>query len=245
MAGSVTRLILFTALAAFAQPQERPSFEVASVRLGQPGRPAMITEPGSLTFRNQRLITCIAWAYDVAEYQISGPNWMNDISVDVVAKASTPAKETELRAMLQTLLADRFKLALHRETKELNALILTVGKGGSKLEPTETVGSPSFQTGKMNLTGKGATVAEMTQFLSRELHIPFVDQTGLTGHYNYFLDIAAYVTEEMQKSPGPPPEANSIVAQAMQAQLGLKLEAKKAPVEMLVIDRVEKTPTEN
>jgi len=232
-------------VAAFAQTADRPGFEVASVKVGQPGRPAMITEPGSLTFRSQRLITCIAWAYDVAEYQISGPSWMNDVSVDIVAKASTPAKEPELRVMLQTLLADRFKLELHRQTKELNAMILTVGKGGSKLEPTETIGAPSFKTGKMNLTGQGATVAEMTRFLSRELHMPIVDQTGLTGHYNYFLDIASYVTEEMQKSPGPPPEANSIVAQAMQAQLGLKLEAKKAPVEMLVIDHVEKTPAEN
>jgi uncharacterized protein (TIGR03435 family) len=88
-------------------------------------------------------------------------------------------------------------------------------------------------------------MAEMTRFLSRELHMPIVDQTGLTGHYNYFLDIAAYVTPDMMKGDGPPPEANSIVAQAMQAQLGLKLEAKKAPVEMLVIDHVDKTPSEN
>ena len=245
MVRSVTGLLVLACAAAIAQQAERPSFEVASVRVSQPGRDVIEAQPGSLTIRNLRLLATIAWAYDVAEYQVSGPSWMNEVWVDIVAKAATPANEAALRVMLQTLLADRFKLELHRETKEIQALVLTVGKNGHKLEPTETVGSPSFKTGKMNLTGQGATVAQLTRFLSREAHMPIVDQTGLTGRYNYFLDVNAYVTEEMTKSPGPPPEAGSIIAQAMQAQLGLKLEAKKAPVEMLIIDHLEKAPSEN
>ena len=115
------------------------------------------------------------------------------------------------------------------------------------MQAVEAEGSPSFSTGKMNLTGKGATLAQMTQFVSREIRFPIVDQTGLTGRFNYTLDIARYVTEEMRKEagPGPPPDAPNIVAMAMQSQLGLKLDSKKAPVEMLIIDHVEKTPTEN
>jgi uncharacterized protein (TIGR03435 family) len=101
----------------------------------------------------------------------------------------------------------------------------------------------------MNLTGQGATIGQLTEFLSQELRNPIIDQTGLTGRFNYFLDINAYVTEEMKKSGGPgggpPPEADTIVAQAIQAQLGLKLDSKKAPVEMFVIDHVTRTPTEN
>jgi uncharacterized protein (TIGR03435 family) len=101
----------------------------------------------------------------------------------------------------------------------------------------------------MNLTGRGATIAQLTTFLSHELRAPIVDQTGLTGRYNYFLDINRYVTEEVMKSAGPnggpPSEAPSIIAQAMQAQLGLRVDSKKMPIEVLIVDRVERTPTEN
>jgi uncharacterized protein (TIGR03435 family) len=244
MRGDVFAAVLLTAAAAAAPPAE-PAFEVASIRASQAGRKAVETVPGSLTMRGTPLSACVAWAYDVEEYQVSGPAWLDDARFDVLGKSSNPAKEPELRQMLQRLLAERFKLALHRQTKEMQALVLTVGKNGHKLEPTDIEGSPSFQTGKMNLTGKGATIGQMTQFISHEIHIPVIDQTGLHGRFNYFLDIAAYVTEEMRKGPGPPPEASSIVAQAIQAQLGLKLDAKKVPVEVLVIDHAEKTPSEN
>jgi uncharacterized protein (TIGR03435 family) len=243
MKGCVLALVLVAAAA--AQPAGS-AFEVASVRPSQAGNEKTVESgPGSLTMRSISLTRCIAWAYEVEEYQVSGPGWMNDARFEVLGKSSTPAKEPELRRMLQTLLADRFKLALHRQTKEMQALVLTVGKNGHKLEPTETEGSPSFQTGKLNLTGKGATIGQLTQFISHEIHIPVIDHTGLTGKFNYFLDINAYVTEEMRKGPGPPPEASSILAQAIQAQFGLKLDSKKVAVEVLVIDHVEKTPSEN
>jgi uncharacterized protein (TIGR03435 family) len=150
--------------------------------------------------------------------------------------------------MLQPLLAERFHLAIHRQAKELPTYVLVVAKNGHKLEPTDVEGSPSFQTGKMNLTGKGATVGQLIEFLSREIHVPIVDQTGLTGRFNYFLDINAYVSDELRKAggpDGPPPEATGIIALAMQSQLGLKMEAKKAVVDMIIVDRVDRTPTEN
>lgn len=242
-------LLALLSLGAVAQAADNPTFEVASIRAGQPGREAIEVVPGSLTMRNARLTTCIRWAYDVPEFQISGPDWLNEVYFDINAKAAGPAKEPEMRVMLQTLLADRFKLTLHRQTKEISAMVLTINKGGHKLTPVETTEPPNFKTGKLNLTGKGATMAQLVQFISRELRHPIVDQTGLTGRYDYFLDIAPYFTEEMQRNGGPgggpPPDAAGIVAQAIQAQLGLKVESKKVPVEMLVIDRVEKTATEN
>jgi uncharacterized protein (TIGR03435 family) len=245
----IAGLFLCASLVATAQPADRPAFEVASIKPGEPGKEVIEQAPGSVSMRHARLSAVIRWAYDVQDYQISGPPWLNDAWFEVWAKAGTPAKEAELRKMLQTLLEDRFKLAVHRQSKEIAALILTVGKNGHKLQAVETEGSPSFKTGKMNLTGQGATLGQMTEFLSRELRFPILDQTGLSGRFNYTLDIASYVTEEMRKSGGPdggpPPDAPSIVAQAIQAQLGLKLDSKKAPIEMLVIDRVEKTPTEN
>lgn len=241
----VRAVLILISLASFAQAQNAPAFEVASIRAGNPGKEFIEAVPGSLTMRNVRLTACIRWAYGVYEYQVSGPGWLNDTWFDISAKAGSPVKEAELRVMLQTLLADRFKLSAHRQTKEIPALILTVGKDGHKMVAVENDAPPSFETGKMNLTGKGATLEQLIGFLSREIRNPIVDQTGLTGRFNYFLDINAYITDEMRSSQGPPPEAPNIIAQAIQAQLGLKLESKKAPVEMVVVDRMEKAPTEN
>ena len=252
MIRTAASLILYASLATFAQQAQtgaQPDFEVASVRAGQPGRESIEHEPGSLRMRNARLTSCIRWAYDVLEYQVSGPAWMNDAWFDISAKAASPVSEAELRRMLQTLLAKRFQLTFHREIKDAPVLILTVGRNGHKLQPVEAEGSPSFTTGKLNLTGRGATLAQLTQFLSREIRYPIVDQTGLSGRYNYVLDINSYITDEIRRSSGPnggpPPDAPGIIAQAMQAQLGLKLDPKKAPIEMLIIDHVEKSPTEN
>jgi uncharacterized protein (TIGR03435 family) len=239
-------------LAAFAVvtvlAADQKTFDVASVRPAQSGRESTTVEPGVVTMRNTRLSACIRWAYGVQEYQISGPGWLNDARFDIVAKAGTPATDSELRLMMRTLLTGRFKLTFHRDTKELPALVMTVGKNGHKLTPTEVEGTPAFKTGKMNLTGQGATLSQMIEFLSGEIHQPIVDQTGLTGKFNYFLDINAYVNEEMLKAAGPngpPHEAASIIAQAMQSQLGLKIESKKMPIEMFVVDAMEKAPTEN
>jgi uncharacterized protein (TIGR03435 family) len=249
MRGKLAGLALLGSIAAAAQTAEAPAFEVASIQASQPGREVIEAVPTSLTMRHVRLSNCIRWAYHVEEYQLAGADWSNDLWFEVWAKTATPVKEAELRTMLQRLLAERFKLSAHRQTKEQQTLVLTVGKNGHKLEPTETEGSPSFQTGKMNLTGKGATLSQLTEFLSHEMHTPILDQTGLTGKFNYFLDIGPYITEEIRKSGGPgggpPPDAPSIIAQAIQAQLGLKVDAKKAPVEMVIIDHLEKSPTEN
>jgi uncharacterized protein (TIGR03435 family) len=224
-----------------------PAFEVASIRPAQGGRETIDTVPGSVTMRNVRLRNCIRWAHHLLDAQIEGPDWMNETRFDIVAKAGSPATEPELRAMVRKLLAERFKLESHRQVKEASALILTVGKGGHKLKEVEQEGSPSFDTGRLNLTGKGATMHQLIVFLSAQLRQPIVDQTGLTGRYDYFMDINAYITEEMRNrgGNGPPPEAPSIIAQALQAQLGLRVDAKKTPLEMLIVDRVEKTPTEN
>ena len=242
-------LSLFASITAFAQPAKPPSFEVASISATQPGQESIEFGPASLTMKNVRLTACIGWAYGVQDFQITGPSWLNDVWFDIFAKTANAATVAELRQMLQTLLADRFKLAVHRDVKEMTTYVLTVGKSGHKLQPVDVEGSPSFKTGKLNLTGQGATLAQLTEFLSKELREPVVDRTGLTGRFNYFLNIEPYFTEEMRKSGGPdggpPPDGASIVATAIQGQLGLKLESKKAPVEMIVVEHAEKAPTEN
>lgn len=224
-----------------------PAFDVASIRPSEGGRETVDLGPTSVTMRNMRLSSAIRWAYNVLDVQVNGPDWLRQTRFDIVAKAAAPAKEPEFRAMMQKLLADRFKLELHRETKEANAMVLTVAKGGHKLKEVQEEGSPSFSTGRLNLTGKGATIAQLITFLSAESRQPIVDQTGLTGRYDYFMDINAYITEEMRNQPGggPPVEAPSIIANALQSQLGLKVDTKKLPLEILIVDKMEKTPTDN
>src|SRR4051812_29255283 len=121
----LTSLLLLTPLSAFAQPASRPAFDVASIKPSQPGRERIEHAPGSLTMRNVRLAGVIRWAYDLPEFRVSGPGWMNDTWFDILAKAATPVEEPELRSMLRTLLEDRFHLETHRQPKEMSALVLT------------------------------------------------------------------------------------------------------------------------
>jgi uncharacterized protein (TIGR03435 family) len=239
-------LLLLTSMAALGQT---PAFEVASIRAGEPGQESIETGPGSLTMRHARLSACIRWAYNVQEFQITGPGWIHDVWFDVFAKSAGEVPVAKLREMLQQLLAQRFKLAVHRETKEMTTLVLTVVKSGHKLQPTETEGDPAFQTGKLTATGRGATLEPLIALLTKELGEPVVDETGLKGKFNYFLDINPYWTEESRKAAeginGPPQDANAIIAAAFQKELGLKVEPRKAPVEMIVVDKLEKTPTDN
>jgi uncharacterized protein (TIGR03435 family) len=236
-------ILLFLPFFAFAQP--RPAFEVASVRPYQDGAPRTndIT-PGTVNRRGVRLVDYIAWAYNVQDFEISGPGWMSDLRFDILAKAATPAPVAEMRLMMQTLLADRFKLTLHREQRDMPALVLTLGKSTHKLVENNTPGSPDFSNHALDLTGNGATINQMTGFLMRQLHLLVVDRTGLTGRYNYHLDISSFMTDEVRRRNSAI-EMPGIVAAAIQEQLGLKVESAKIPRETIVVDGVEKVPAAN
>src|SRR5262249_13244830 len=123
-------LTLFLGMAAYAQETASPAFEVASIRAADGNGTSISLVPGSLTMRNMNLSACIAWAYRVQRFQVSGPGWLGETSFDIAAKAGRPANEEELRAMMRSLLAERFQLTFHRESKEMQALVLTVGKNG-------------------------------------------------------------------------------------------------------------------
>lgn len=240
-------LTVLAAATALAQTSA-PAFEVATIRAYEQGSPrGTDITPGNINMRGVRLIEYITFAYGVQEVQVAGPSWLTDLRFDIAAKAAAPATNGEMRPMMQTLLAERFKLAIHRETREMSALVMTIGKNGHKLVENDTPGNPTFSTGRLNLTGNGATLKQMTEFISRELKIAISDQTGLTGHYNYHLDIASFVTEEMMRNSngGVPIEGPAIVAKAMQEQLGFKVDSGKVPMELIVIDSIERAPTEN
>jgi uncharacterized protein (TIGR03435 family) len=226
----------------------QPAFDVASIRASQSGRGEgdwrddIQVSPGSLIMRNVTLKTAMRWAYQVYDYQISGSAWMANDRFIISAKAADPVAEDQLRLMLQTLLAERFKLVFHRETKEEKVYSLTVGKGGPKFHESTVEGEPAINPdkSKMIVEVKGMPASRIVDMLSRILQAPVINNTGFTSRYDAALNIARYMPDG--SSPFDP-VATIIVA--MQEELGLKLESKKMPIDLLIVDHAEKIPAEN
>lgn len=256
---------------------QEPGFDVASVRPTSrtDGRALLQATPGRLSMMNLALRRLILIAYDVQDYQLVGePGWIASENYDIQAKAEgNPSVQQMEGPMLRALLEERFKLSLHRETRQLSVYKLSIGKSGAKLQasqegsctpyvtdalpPTTKPGEPGpsfcgFQrttAGGLNrsLSGKGVTMAELAKTLSRTytamLGRNVIDGTALTGAFDIHLTWA-------MDSGGPraidsPPESEGpSIFTALEEQLGLKLQATKGPVEVLVIDHIEK-PSEN
>ncbi|HTS64161.1 MAG TPA: TIGR03435 family protein [Candidatus Acidoferrales bacterium] len=242
--------------AALATVGTGQTFEVASIKVselfrrGGEGSRRMDIQavPGSVTMRNVGVPQAIVWAYKVSPFQITNIQGLDfPDRYDILAKSSRPAKTDEMRVMMQALLAERFKLAVHRETKEMSAYALVEAKGGHKLTPASAEDGPgvSPMQGKLALGGKAATLDQLALFLADPLHAPVIDTTGLKGRYDFSFDLSGYVPQGPRQPGEPEPDPVSILQNALQKQLGLKLEARKMPVEMLVIDHVEKAPVEN
>jgi uncharacterized protein (TIGR03435 family) len=186
-------------------------------------------------------------SYGVKDYQVSGPDWLGTEIYDITATLPPGVTRDDVQLMIQNLLAERFKLTLHRDTREMPVYALVAGKGGSKLQEVEFArGSTSASHGKLVATT--IPIRNLTEFLSRQTGRPVLDMTGLKGFYSFTL---TYTPEDTPAAPGPDsgPVAESAVGpsllNALQEQLGLKLEARKAPVEILLVDHAEKVPTEN
>ena len=213
----------------------------------------------------------VLMAYGIHDFQLSGgPGWISSDRYNIEAKAPAPAAfSQEYRTLqdqrLQTLLQDRFKLAIHRETKELPIYELTVAKGGPKLQPPSCLqrdpGDRTIAPGKtmMDYCGFGgwsrsryeATTGSMTDLaggLSGLLERTVVDKTGITGTFHILLtftpDDSTIRLPDIPDLPAAPASDGPNIFTAIQEQLGLKLESAKGPVDVLVIDHVEK-PSEN
>jgi uncharacterized protein (TIGR03435 family) len=198
----------------------------------------MSTTPGLLVYTHVSLRDLIQQAYRVQRSQISGPSWLDTERFDITARIPPQPGRQQLPAMIQSLLADRFLLRLHRESRQLTAYALGVAKGGPKLEKaqSETGLRNSSRNARAHANGS-VTMASLAEFLSRGLDRPVVDRTGLAGFYNVTLDWAADALENAASGPS--------IFTALQEQLGLRLNAVKAPVEILIVESVERSPTEN
>ncbi len=235
-----------------------PTFEVATIKPSQPDRPGKL-----FTFRGRRFITInttledlISYSYGMQAKQIlNEPSWASTDKFDIEGQPDLPGRPTpeQSRSMIRKLLAERFKLTIHRDKKELSVYALEPARSGPKL--TKSEGAPNgprnlFFRDLGRLTVHNAAMTDFSQMMqSAVLDRPVIDRTGLTGRYDFTLN---WTPDESQfggmgmKVPPPSDAADAPPAlyTAIQEQLGLRLEATKAPADVIVIDKVEK-PTEN
>jgi len=300
------------------EPGKLPSFDAASVKPADLPRPdgrgmVMIRppaggpgskDPGRITYPFASLKYLLFTAYDVKDFQISGPAFLDTEHFEVSATMPPATTKEQFHLMLQNLLMERFKLAIHKETKDLPMYELTVAKGGPKLKVAEEtkpggdaappmppppppggpkIGADGFpdlppiggragifhimMPGRAKLVANRQTIQNLADELSTQLTKPVIDHTGLKEKYDFTLTFAPdQITGPMGMMLGPPPPSAASGADggraggngpapdseplatlfvALQSQLGLKLEAKKGPVQLMVVDHIEKTPTEN
>ncbi len=217
-------------------------FDVASVKPNPEGRGREQVEssPITLTMRKASLGFCIHWAYDVRRDQIVGPDWLNRENYDIVAKAAGPSTEHQLRVMLQALLAERFKLTIHRETKTLPVYEMVVAKAGPKLIESKSE-SGNVRTGRGSYEIPHTTLPEFALRLQElgAVDYPVVDRTGIPGTFDITLNFVDGYRPRADAIPG----ASTFTI--LEEQLGLKLELRKVPTEVLVIEHAEKIPIGN
>jgi uncharacterized protein (TIGR03435 family) len=251
-------LIFLCRLPVWGEPQSQPGmtaqattpvFQVATVKPSKPDEPLTIQIQGRrFATAGTSVVDILKYAYGVhASQVIGGPEWIKTERFDLLADPGTevrPASD-EMKKMVQGLLADRFQLTFHRATRELPVYAIVVGKGGSKLtkstkDPNGIPGVGFVPSGR--LSAGNATMTDFAKFMQRYvMDRPVVDQTGIAGRYDIDLTWSADESQFNGRAApaGDDPNAPPGLFTAIQEQLGLRLEAVKAPVEVLVIDRVE------
>ncbi len=229
-----------------------PQFEVASIKLASASAPqhgrltrmeALIqTTPGLLTARNVTLKELIEGAYSLDNYQVTGgPEWVDSVRFEVEGKPAGAVSRQQLQMMLRPLLAERFRLAFHRDMNKLDVYALIAAKGAKLKRFQGAEGPPPG----VNRLGRNMSMAEFAKYLTRLGNdLPVIDQTGLTGNYDLDLDMNKIMAAAGAESGLP--SIGSIFQATVDAidSLGLKLVRVKAPVEVLVVDHAER-PSEN
>jgi uncharacterized protein (TIGR03435 family) len=244
----LTTTLLLLSCAAFAQNAEGSlTFEVASVKphtgntTGR--RPRTAQDPGRLVMTNSLLRSMIIEAFGIRNFQLEHPAWMGENRYDLVAKVPEDATKEQQRIMMRNLLTERFQLQFRRQTRNLSALVLTLGKGEPKLTRNEA--SPdadagikqSVRNGIITETARQQSLGKFVTWLTGALDRPVLNETGLAGNYDFSmswsLDTATSDTD-----------LHDPLISAVQ-QLGLKIESRKVPVEMLIVVSALKVPLDN
>jgi uncharacterized protein (TIGR03435 family) len=226
-------------------PPKTPRFEVASIRMipekdvvPLAGSPLSPSGAGLFTMREVTLGFAIAWAFGIDSDRLSGgPDWLNMQYYEISAKPEGDAglSYAQLRPLMQQLIQERFHLAYHRETQQRKGYALITARGGPKLTPSKS-GADFGYIFEDRIRARNRSMKNLAQMLQSPIGQPVVDQTGLKGNFDFDLNYAP-----MDGSDSTLPS----VFTALEEQLGLKLVSQTVPVEMFVIDHVERVPTEN
>jgi uncharacterized protein (TIGR03435 family) len=258
VAGTVAMILLVIAHETFAQSAPRMEFDVASVKPqpfeGQQGSVGVFVRGNTLDAEHVSLDDLVTYAYNLRDVQLSGgPAWakrgvLNSSELyQVIAKTSGDTAPDTFRQMLQTLLADRFRLQIHHVQKDMPVYNLLVNKGGSKLKESTSGTKSVLRVSSLGNVGVRivATHTTVQQLIDRQLgnytDRPIFDKTGLTPAYDFTLEFAVEKAPPgLEAGPNEPPA----LVTAVQEQLGLKLEPGKAPFDTVVIDHAER-PTQN
>jgi len=259
--------IIFMASGAFCQrANASPKFEVASLKQSPPanGRrlfPTSRNDPGRIERQRNSLKNLIIEAYEIQWDQVIGPDWLSKEYYDVVA-SMPPVMRTQVPLMLQALLSERLKLVVHREPREETVYAVEVARGGAKVRQADS-SAGGYRNGEYELefgskakiiTGN-ISVAALIRLVSPGLDRHMIDDTGLKGFYDIRLE---WTPPDFRPpgavAPAPSNDLNVPVAstpvrtdlfEALEKQLGLKVVARKGPVEFIVVDQAERIPIEN
>ncbi len=216
------------------------SLEVASIKPAVPDTYGSSGEDGRngvLRMYNVSLKRCIRYAYEIPEDQIlGGPKWIDELHYDILAKADRPAGEPELLTMLQPLLADRFQLRLHRETRSVPGYTLTVAKGGIKATPADPSRHSGGNGGRGFIDATASQLSTLTIRLSALLGRPVIDMTGDKRRFDFHL---RWTPDDAQTGADSAPSDKPSLFTALREQLGLKLESRRVSADVLVVDRAE------
>lgn len=254
------------ALVTFSQTPagSRLEFDVASVKIAlpPPGQSININLGtilnGRLTLTNTTLADCIRFAYDlVSQDLIAGPDWikLGGTRYEITALFPVDTPTEKVRLMLQTLLAERLRLSVRRELRDVQLLELVVARDGHKLRPSSDDPAAIFGavTGAGRIIHPRMPMSVLTMLLSRFERETIVDKTDLAGAFGVRLEWTPANLRSLARSDGAPVSINGqlvdvygpSVFTAVQEQLGLRLESRKGPLDVLVVDHAEKSPTEN
>jgi uncharacterized protein (TIGR03435 family) len=225
---------------------QRLEFEVATVKV-----PASVPigssiginlgtfRNGTLTMTNVTLNECVQFAYSlISQDQVSGPDWINsrETRFEIVGKAAADASLDDARHMLRSLLADRLKLSVRTEQRPYSFVAVVPAKNGSKLTPASERNGPPGSGAPGRIVGQQMPMSVLMSLLSRFEGQLFVDRTGLTGRYQIHLEWA----------PGNDATRNGpSLSEALEEQLGLRMERRREPLDVVIVERAERIPADN
>lgn len=245
-------LLVLLALAGAPCLAQRPEFEAATVKIAHPEGDRIDMNLGTirnehLTLTNVTLSDCIKFAWTLAsDAQLAGPDWIKskEYLYDVVAEATPGAPREQELIMLQNLLAERMALKTHHEQRPASYLALVQGKSGAKLKPAVPGGPPTSNGPSVlgRIAGPHMAMSTLAMLLSRFEHETVIDQTGLAGFYQVKLE---WTPDDPRMAAMSVTADGPSLFTAIQQQLGLKLTPRKGPIDVLVVDSVNKTPAEN